>query len=116
TLVPIALTRPPLAMVTVGSLFVVRSSVGGVTDLSEANQALLRVQTQAIAAQGQIKDYVMRPDDKLSAEVAETLDEAIDSVDDAEDGADAIGETKSLAAVRSALESTRQSSDRVIAE
>jgi methyl-accepting chemotaxis protein len=111
----IALTMAALAMVTVGSLFVVRSSVGGVTDLSEANQALLRVQTQAIAAQGQIKDYVIRPDDKLSAEVAETLDEAIDSVDDAEDGADAIGETKSLAAVRSALESTRQSSDKIIA-
>lgn len=111
----IALAMAALAMVTVGSLFVVRSSVGGVTDLSEANQALLRVQTQAIAAQGQIKDYVIRPDDKLSAEVAETLDEAIDSLDDAENGADAIGEAKSLAAVLSALETTRQSSNKIIA-
>src|SRR5215210_4226906 len=84
----IALAMAALAMVTVGSLFVVRSSVGGVTDLSDANQALLRVQTQAIAAEGQIKDYVIRPSDKLSAKVADTLDEAIDSLDDAEDGAD----------------------------
>ena len=111
----IALTMAALAMVTVGSLFVVRSSVGGVTDLSDANQALLRVQTQAIAAQGQIKDYVIRPNDKLSANVADTLDEAIGSLDDAEDGADAIGEAKSLAAVRSALEATRQSSNKIIA-
>ena len=111
----IALTMAALAMVTVGSLFVVRSSVGGVTDLSDANQALLRVQTQAIAAEGQIKDYVIRPSDKLSAKVADTLDEAIGSLDDAEDGADAIGEAKSLAAVRSALEATRQSSNKIIA-
>ena len=62
----IGVAMAALALVTVGSLFVVRSSVGGVTDLSQANQALLRVQTQAVAAQGQLKDYVIRPDERLT--------------------------------------------------
>ena len=104
-----------LALVTVGSLFVVRSSVGGVTDLSQANQALLRVQTQAVAAQGQLKDYVIRPDEKLTEQVAETLDEAVDSLDDAEDGAEAIGEAEALKSVRTALEATRTSADKIVA-
>lgn len=111
----IVLAMAALALVSIGSLFVVRSSVGGVTDLSQANQTLLRVQTQAVAAQGQLKDYVIRPDERLAAEVAETLDEAVDSLDDAEDGADAIGEAKALKSVRSALEATRVSADRIVA-
>src|SRR3990170_7117747 len=81
----IALAMAALAIVTVGSLFVMRSSVGRVTDLSQANQALLRVQTQAVAAQGQLKDYVIRPDERLTAEIAETLEEALESLDDAKD-------------------------------
>src|SRR3990170_5219469 len=103
----IAVAMAALAMVTVGSLFVMRSSVGRVTDLSQANQALLRVQTQAVAAQGQLKDYVIRPDERLPAEIAETLDEALESLDDAKDGADAMGEAEALASVRTALEATR---------
>jgi methyl-accepting chemotaxis protein len=110
----IAVTMATLALVTVGSLFIVRSSVGGVTDLSQANQALLRVQTQAVAAQGQLKDYVIRPDEKLATQVKQTLDEALDSLDDAEDGAEAIGESKSLESVRKALEATRASADRIV--
>ncbi len=111
----IALAMAALAVVTVGSLFVVRSSVGSVTDLSLANQALLRVQTQAVAAQGHLKDYVIRPDEKLTAEVADTLEEALESLDDAEDGAKAMGEAEALKAVRSALEATRVSADKIVA-
>src|SRR5688500_14531916 len=111
----IALVMAALSMVTVGSLFVMRASVGRVTDLSQANQALLRVQTQAVAAQGQLKDYVIRPDEKLTAQISETLDEALDSLDDAEDGAAAMGESQALEAVRSALEGTRASADKIIA-
>jgi hypothetical protein len=111
----IAVAMAALAMVTVGSLFVMRSSVGRVTDLSQANQALLRVQTQAVAAQGQLKDYVIRPDERLTTEISKTLDEAIESLDDAEDGAEAMGEAKSLAAVHEALEATRWSAGKIVA-
>ena len=111
----IVMVMAALAIVTVGSLFVMRGSVGRVTDLSQANQALLRVQTQAVAAQGQLKDYVIRPDEKLTAQISETLDEALDSVEDAEDGAEAMGESEALEAVRSALEATRVSADKIIA-
>ena len=41
----ISVAMAALALVAVGSLFVVRASVSGVTDLSQANQTLLRVQT-----------------------------------------------------------------------
>jgi methyl-accepting chemotaxis protein len=111
----IALAMAVLGLVSVGSMFVVRSSVGGVTDLSDANQALLRVQTQAVAAQGQLKDYVIRPDEKLTAELANTLDEARDSVDDAKAGADAMGQTQELKSVRAALDDTRDSADKIVA-
>src|SRR5688572_9890592 len=111
----IALVMAALSMVTVGSLFVMRSSVGRVTDLSQANQALLRVQTQAVAAQGQLKDYVIRPDERLTAEIARTLDEALDSLDDAKDGAEAMGEAEALTSVRTALEATRVSADKIVA-
>jgi methyl-accepting chemotaxis protein len=104
-----------LSLVSIGSLAVVRSSVGGVTDLSQANQTLLRVQTQALAAQGQLKDYVIRPDERLATQLTETVDEALDSLDDAKNGADAIGETKALGSVRSALEGTRGSADKIVA-
>src|SRR2546423_2078948 len=104
-----------LALVSVGSLFVVRASVGGVTDLSQANQTLLRVQTQAVAAQGELKDYVIRPDERLAAGVAETLDKALDSLGDAKDGADAMGEAEALKSVRTALETTRESANKIVA-
>jgi len=111
----IALVMAALTIVTVGSLFVMRSSVGRVTDLSQANQALLRLQTQAVAAQGQLKDYVIRPDEKLAAQIGETLDQALESVDDARDGADAMGEADALASVRGALEETHASAGKIVA-
>ena len=111
----IALAMVALALVSVGSLFVVRSSVGSVTDLSQANQALLRVQTQALAAQGQLKDYVIRPDERLATEVEETLNEALDLLDDAEDGAKAMGEEETLKSVRTALEATHVSAGKIVA-
>ena len=104
-----------LGLVAVGSLAVIRSSVGGVTDLSDANQALLRVQTQAVAAQGQLKDYVIRPDEKLTTELSSTLDQAVDSVDEARAGADAMGQAQALQSVRQALKDTRTSSDKIVA-
>jgi methyl-accepting chemotaxis protein len=111
----IALAMIVLGLVSVGSLVVIRSSVGGVTDLSQANEALLRVQTQAIAAQGQLKDYVIHPDEKLTTQITDTLDQAVDSVDDAKAGADAMGEADALKTVRAALEATRGSSDKIVA-
>jgi methyl-accepting chemotaxis protein/CHASE3 domain sensor protein len=111
----IALVMAALTVVTVGSLFVMRSSVGRVTDLSQANQALLRLQTQAVAAQSQLKDYVIRPDEKLAAQIGETLDQALESVDDAKDGANAMGEAEALASVRGALEETHGSADKIVA-
>lgn len=110
----ISLAMAALALVSVGSLFVVRWSVGGVTDLSQANQTLLRVQTQAVAAQGELKDYVIRPDEALATKVAETLDKALDSLDDAKDGAEAIGEADALNSVRTALKATHVSADRIV--
>src|SRR3954447_3925117 len=111
----ISIAMAALALVAVGSLFVVRASVGGVTDLSQANQTLLRVQTQAVAAQGELKDYVIRPDERLATEVAETLDKAVGSLGDAEDGADAMGEADALKSVRTALETTRDSAGKIVA-
>ncbi len=111
----IAFAMVILGLVSVGSLAVIRSSVGGVTDLSQANQALLRVQTQAVAAQGQLKDYVIRPDEKLTTQLADTLDQALDSLDDAKDGAKAMGEIEALKSVRGAVEDTRGSADKIIA-
>src|SRR5438477_3153654 len=111
----IVLAMVVLGLVSVGSLAVIRSSVGGVTDLSQANQALLRVQTQAVAAQGQLKDYVIRPDEKLTTQLADTLDQALDSLDDAKDGAKAMGEIEALKSVRAAVEDTRGSADKIIA-
>ncbi len=110
----IAVVMAALALVTVGSLFVMRSSVGRVTNLSQANQALLRVQTQAVAAQGQLKDYVIRPEERLTTEIAETLNQALESLDDAKDGADAMGEAEALTAVRAALQATRSSADKIV--
>src|SRR5438874_9755653 len=111
----IVLAMTALALVSIGSLFVIRSSVGRVTDFSQANQALLRVQTQAVAAQGQLKDYVIRPDERLATGVAETLDKALDSLGGAKDGADAMGEAEALKSVRTALETTRESANKIVA-
>jgi len=111
----ISVAMAALALVSVGSLFVVRASVGGVTDLSQANQTLLRVQTQAVAAQGELKDYVIRPDEALATGVADRLDKTLGSLGDAKDGADAIGEAEALKSVRASLEATRQSAAKIIA-
>src|SRR5438270_10517253 len=111
----ISVAMAALALVSVGSLFVVRASVGGVTDLSQANQTLLRVQTQAVAAQGELKDYVIRPDEALATGVAERLDKTLGSLEDAKDGADAIGEAEALKSGRTSLEATRQSAAKIIA-
>lgn len=104
-----------LALVAVASLLVIRPTVGKVTDLSAANQALLHVQTQALAAQGLLKDYVIRPDEKLASELDITLDQAIDSLDEAEKGAAAMGEAGALIKVREALEHTRLSAGEIVA-
>lgn len=104
-----------VALVTVGSLFTIHSSVRRVTDLAQANQALLRVQTRSVAAEGLLKDYVIRPNDRVAAEVVTTLSSALDSLDDAKDGADAMGETHEFKAVRSALQDTQSSAAKIVA-
>ncbi|TAK06537.1 MAG: hypothetical protein EPO38_14115, partial [Rhizorhabdus sp.] len=110
-----ALAMATLALITIVSLLMIRASVGGVTDLASANQALLRVQTRSIVAQGLLKDYVIRPDDRTARDLATTLAAALDSLDGAHDAANALGQTGSLAAVRSALEATQASAAHIVA-
>ncbi len=104
-----------LALVSAGSLFGVRSAVGNVTAMSDADQALIGIQSRAVAAEGLLKDYVIRPDEALADRVQETLDDAIDMLDDAEDGAAALGKSATLNNIRKTLESTRKSADQIIA-
>lgn len=110
-----ALAMATLALITIVSLLMIRASVGGVTDLASANQALLRVQTRSIVAQGLLKDYVIRPDDRTARDLATTLAAALDSLDGARAAADTLGQAGSLAAVRSALEATQASAARIVA-
>jgi len=104
-----------LALITTASLFAIRSSVGRVTDLAQANQAVLRVQARSVAAQGLLKDYVIRPDDRLAEEVTTTLNGALDSLDGATNAADALGQANALNTMRSALRGTLDSAARIVA-
>lgn len=104
-----------LALVSAGSLIGVRSAVGNVTAMSDADQALIGIQSRAVAAEGLLKDYVIHPDKALAERVQETLDDAIDMLDDAEDGAAALGKSATLNNIRKTLESTRGSADQIIA-
>ncbi len=110
----VILAMAVLALVSAGSLFGVRSAVGNVTAMSDADQALIGVQSRAVAAEGLLKDYVIRPDDALAERVKDTLDDAINMLDDAEDGAAALGKTAKLNDMRKTLASTRQSANRII--
>ncbi|MEP7349871.1 MAG: methyl-accepting chemotaxis protein [Sphingorhabdus sp.] len=103
-----------LALVSAGSLFGVRSAVGNVTAMSDADQALIGIQSRAVAAEGLLKDYVIRPDGASAERVEETLDDAVSMLDDAEDGAAALGKTATLNNMRKTLESTRKSASRII--
>lgn len=110
----VILAMAVLALVSAGSLFGVRSAVGNVTAMSDADQALIGIQSRAVAAEGLLKDYVIRPNAQSAEQVKDTLDDAVSMVDDAEDGAAALGKTAKLTAVRKTLESTRQSAIRII--
>lgn len=109
------LAMTTLALITIASLFAIHASVSGVTDLAKANQSLLRVQTRSIVAQGLLKDYVIRPDDRTAQQLSATLDAALESLDSATDAAAALDQSEALVAVRSALEGTRRSADRIVA-
>lgn len=104
-----------LVVVSGVSLFGVRSAVGNVTALSSADQALLRVESQAAAATGLLKDYVIRPDDALATRVNYTLDQAIDKLDDAEDGASQLNQLAALGQMRQALSEAKASAAKIIA-
>ena len=104
-----------LGLVSSASLIGVRSAVGNVTAMSDADQALIGIQSRAISAESLLKDYVIAPDDALAEKVRDTLDDATEMVDDAEDGADALGKGAELAKIRKGLESTRDSANRIIA-
>ena len=108
------LTMAALALITIGSLFAIRSSVGEVTELADINQALLRVQARSIAAQSLLKDYVIRPDEHLATEVDKTLVEALESLDDADAAAGTLDQEDALTAVRAALKATRASSAKIV--
>ncbi len=110
----VILAMAVLALVSAGSLVGVRSAVGNVTAMSDADHALIGIQSRAVAAEGLLKDYVINPDEALAGRVKETLDDAIDMIEDAEDGAAALGKSDKLENVRKTLESTRQSADRII--
>lgn len=110
----VILAMAVLALVSAGSLFGVRSAVGNVTAMSDADQALIGIQSRAVAAEGLLKDYVIRPDDALAERVRDTLDSAIAMVDDAEAGAAELGKSSQLSDVRKTLEATSQSADRII--
>ena len=110
-----AVAMATLALIAIVSLFTIRSSVGRVTDLAQANQALLRVQARSVAAQDLLKDYVIRPEERVAGEIATTLQGALDSLDGATDAADVMGQTKALQAVRSSLQATSGSATRIVA-
>lgn len=110
----VILAMVALALVSAGSLFGVRSAVGNVTAMSEADQALIGIQSRAVAAEGLLKDYVIRPDDALAERVEGTLGDAISMVDDAEDGAAELGKSAELGNVRKTLAATQQSAKRII--
>jgi len=104
-----------LALITIASLVAIHWSVGHVTDLAQANQVLLRVQTRSIAAQSLLKDYVIHPDERTAAQLIDTLNASLDSLDAAGSAAETLGQGQALENVRSALKSTRRSADRIIA-
>lgn len=110
-----ALAMATLALITISSLLVIRASVGGVTSLATANKALLRVQTRSIVAQGLLKDYVIRPDDRTAKQLTTTLSSALDALDGAHAAAETLGQVESLTAVRSALNATQASAARIVA-
>jgi methyl-accepting chemotaxis protein len=103
-----------LALVSSLSLIGVRYAVGNVTALSSADQALLRVQSRALAAEGLLKDYVIRPNPALAERVDSTLRDAIATLSDAEDGARQLDQMAALNAVRTALQATRASAFRIV--
>ncbi len=111
----VILAMAALALVSAGSLFGVRSAVGNVTAMSDADQALIGIQSRAVAAESLLKDYVISRNEALAKRVKDTLDDAISMVDDAEDGAAALGKSAELNDVRKALDATRQSADKIIA-
>jgi len=88
-----------LALIATGSLLLTRGTVSQVTGLADGARSIARAHTTALEAQSRIKDYVIRPDAALVAKVNAGFDEAEESIADAEDGAEIVGETETLARV-----------------
>lgn len=103
-----------LALITIASIFAIHASVSGVTDLAKANESLLRVQTRSIIAQGLLKDYVIRPDEGTARELSETLEAALESLDNATGAAAELNRSEALTAVQASLKATRRSADRIV--
>lgn len=103
-----------LIMVSAVAMWGVRTAVGNVTGLSSADQALLRVQVNASAAEGLLKDYVIRPDPQVVVRLRKALSEAIDELGDAEAGAKSLNQDRALQDMHDALEQTRSSSEKII--
>lgn len=104
-----------LAVISGIALVGVRSSVGYITALSSADQALLRVQSQAGAAQGLLKDYVIRPSPALAEKVNSAVSAAIEQLDDVEEGAREIGRENAYRQMQAALADTQRSAAKIIA-
>ncbi|MEO8722486.1 MAG: HAMP domain-containing methyl-accepting chemotaxis protein [Sphingobium sp.] len=103
-----------LIVVSSVAMWSVRSAVGNVTGLSSADQALLRVQVNASAAEGLIKDYVIRPNPQVVERLRKALGDAIDELGDAEDGAKSLNQDAALKEMRNALNRTQVSSEKII--
>ncbi len=88
-----------LAMVATGSLLVTRSTVSEVAHLADSARSIAHAHATAMTAQGRIKDYVIRPNAALVAEVNTSLDAAQKALKRAEDGATIVGEEATLARI-----------------
>lgn len=90
-----------LAIVAAGSLLITRSTVSKVTSLADAARSLSRAETATLQAQNGIKDFVIsnRPLGILVVGVKEQLDSAGESIAAAREGAEIIGEGKTLAEI-----------------
>ncbi|MBB4633143.1 methyl-accepting chemotaxis protein [Sphingosinicella soli] len=87
------------ALVATGSLLVTRSTVSEVTRLADSGRSIALAHTTAMTAQSRIKDYVIRPEAALVAQVNESLDAAQDALARAEDGAAIVDEEATLARI-----------------
>jgi methyl-accepting chemotaxis protein len=95
----VAVAIAVLALVAAGSLLLTRGTVSNVTDLADSARAIAKANGTALAAQGQIKTYVIAPTDAAIARVRNSFDALKEQIADAEDGVELVGKTEALGRV-----------------